>query len=184
VPRPHGANVVTGKWIFKLKLHADGSLERYKACYVLWGFTQRPGVDYNETFSPVVKPATVWTVLTLSILGLAGPSARREECLPQRHPDGEGLLHLARWVCRPCSPRHGLQAQQVPLRTQEGPPGLVQSLRHLLVFAGLRRSQVGHIHVPSPSRPMHCIPPPLRRRYHAHRLLSSVASSPASSRSL
>jgi len=32
VPRPTGANVVTGKWIFKHKFQADGSLERYKAC--------------------------------------------------------------------------------------------------------------------------------------------------------
>jgi hypothetical protein len=67
VPRPHGANVVTGKWIFKLKLHADGSLERYKVRYVLRGFTQRPGVNYDETFSLVVKPATVQTVLTLAL---------------------------------------------------------------------------------------------------------------------
>jgi hypothetical protein len=67
VPAPPGANVVTGKWIFKLKLHADGSLERYKARYVLRGFTQRPGVDFDETFSPVVKPATIRTVLTLAM---------------------------------------------------------------------------------------------------------------------
>jgi hypothetical protein len=67
VPAPPGANVVTGKWIFKLKLHADGSLERYKARYVLRGFTQRPGVDFDETFSPVVKPATIRTVLTLAL---------------------------------------------------------------------------------------------------------------------
>jgi hypothetical protein len=38
VPSPPGANMVTGKWIFKLKLHADRSLERYKARYVLRGF--------------------------------------------------------------------------------------------------------------------------------------------------
>ncbi|KAF8651673.1 hypothetical protein HU200_063184 [Digitaria exilis] len=43
VPRPAGANVVTGKWIFKHKFNADGSLERYKARWVLRGFTQRPG---------------------------------------------------------------------------------------------------------------------------------------------
>jgi hypothetical protein len=67
VPPPPSANVVTGKWIFKLKLNVDGSLERYKTRYVLRGFTQRPGVDYDETFSSVVKPATVWTVLTLSL---------------------------------------------------------------------------------------------------------------------
>jgi hypothetical protein len=66
VPRPRQANVVTGKWIFKHKFHADGSLDRYKARWVLRGFTQRPGVDYDETFSPVVKPATVRTILTLA----------------------------------------------------------------------------------------------------------------------
>jgi histone deacetylase 1/2 len=59
VPRPPQANVVTGKWIFKHKFNADGTLEWYKARWVLSGFTQRPGVDFAETFSPVVKPATV-----------------------------------------------------------------------------------------------------------------------------
>jgi hypothetical protein len=67
VPRPPGANVVTDKWIFKHKLKADGSLDHYKARWVLRSFTQRLGVDYDETFSPVVKSATVWTVLTLAI---------------------------------------------------------------------------------------------------------------------
>jgi hypothetical protein len=62
--QPQGSNVVTGKWVFTHKLRADGILNRYKACWVLWGFTQCPGVDYDETFSPVVKPATVRTVLT------------------------------------------------------------------------------------------------------------------------
>jgi len=67
VPRPSGCNVVTGKWIWTHKRRADGTLERYKARWVLRGFTQRPGVDYDETFSPVVKPATVRTVLSLAL---------------------------------------------------------------------------------------------------------------------
>ncbi|XP_062182074.1 uncharacterized mitochondrial protein AtMg00810-like [Phragmites australis] len=67
VPRPAGANVVTGKWIFHHKFQSDGSLDRYKARWVLRGFTQRPGVDFDETFSPVVKPATVCTVLSLAV---------------------------------------------------------------------------------------------------------------------
>lgn len=65
VPRPPGARIITGKWVFKTKLHADGSLDKYKARWVVRGFNQRPGVDFGETFSPVVKPATIRTVLML-----------------------------------------------------------------------------------------------------------------------
>jgi len=67
VPRLPGSNIVTGKWIWTHKRRADGTLEGYKARWVLRGFTQRPGVDYDETFSPVVKPATVRTVLSLAL---------------------------------------------------------------------------------------------------------------------
>lgn len=67
VPRPTGCNVVTGKWIFRHKFQSDGSLDRYKAHWVLCGFTQRPGIDFDETFRPVVKPATVQTVLSLTV---------------------------------------------------------------------------------------------------------------------
>ncbi|WVZ72555.1 hypothetical protein U9M48_020993 [Paspalum notatum var. saurae] len=65
VPRPPGARIIIGKWVFKHKLNSDGSLERYKARWVVRGFNQRPGIDFSETFSPVVKPATIRTVLTL-----------------------------------------------------------------------------------------------------------------------
>jgi hypothetical protein len=67
VPRPQGSNVVTDKWVFTHKLCADGTLDHYKACWVLRGFTQRLGVDYDETFSPVVKPVTFRTVLATAI---------------------------------------------------------------------------------------------------------------------
>ena len=83
MPRPPGSNIVTGKWIWTHKRRADGTLERYKARWVLRGFTQGPGVDYDETFSPVVKPATVRTVLSLALTrGLFRASAGRQECLP------------------------------------------------------------------------------------------------------
>jgi hypothetical protein len=39
VPRPQGSNVVTDKWVFTHKLHADGTLDRYKARWVIRGFT-------------------------------------------------------------------------------------------------------------------------------------------------
>ena len=66
VPRPPGANIVTGKWIYKHKFHSDGTLARHKARWVVRGFTQRHGIDYDETFSPVVKPATIRVVLSIA----------------------------------------------------------------------------------------------------------------------
>jgi hypothetical protein len=67
VPCPPSTNVVTDKWLFRHKLTSDGSLDHYKACWVLRGFTQRPRVEYNETFSPVVKFAIVRVVLSLAL---------------------------------------------------------------------------------------------------------------------
>jgi hypothetical protein len=67
VPHPPGVNIMTGKWFFRHKLHADGSLDRFKARWVLHGFTQQDGIDFGETFSLVVKPATIRTVLSLGM---------------------------------------------------------------------------------------------------------------------
>lgn len=67
VPRPPGVNVVRSMWLFRHKHHADGSLARYKARLVANGRSQQQGIDCDETFSPVVKPATIRTVLSLSV---------------------------------------------------------------------------------------------------------------------
>ena len=53
-------------WLFRHKFNADGSLERYKARLVVNGKTQQVGIDCDETFSPVVKPTTIRTVLSLA----------------------------------------------------------------------------------------------------------------------
>uniref|UniRef100_A0A2N9H2D8 Reverse transcriptase Ty1/copia-type domain-containing protein n=1 Tax=Fagus sylvatica TaxID=28930 RepID=A0A2N9H2D8_FAGSY len=66
VPRQPGMNVIGCRWIFKTKLHSDGSLDRLKARLVAKGYNQREGVDFLETFSPVIRPATIRTVLTLA----------------------------------------------------------------------------------------------------------------------
>ena len=66
VPRPPRANVITGKWVFRHKTRPDGSLERYKARWVVRGFRQRAGVDFTDTFAQVVKPGTIRAVLQLA----------------------------------------------------------------------------------------------------------------------
>jgi hypothetical protein len=67
VPHPISSNAITDKWIFKHKFNSDGTLKRYKAHWVLRSLTQWPDVDYDETFSLVVKSATVRIVLSLAI---------------------------------------------------------------------------------------------------------------------
>ncbi|KAK9069547.1 hypothetical protein SSX86_011451 [Deinandra increscens subsp. villosa] len=67
VPRPTNAPVIRCMWLFKHKYRSDGSLECYKARLVVNGKSQTVGIDYDHTFSPVVKPTTIRTVLSLAV---------------------------------------------------------------------------------------------------------------------
>ena len=66
VPRPVGKSVVGSRWIYKVKQAADGNVEKYKARFVAWGFSQIEGIDYEETFAPVAWYSSIWTILALS----------------------------------------------------------------------------------------------------------------------
>uniref|UniRef100_A0A803PZP0 Reverse transcriptase Ty1/copia-type domain-containing protein n=1 Tax=Cannabis sativa TaxID=3483 RepID=A0A803PZP0_CANSA len=66
VPPSNSQNLVGNKWIFSIKLRADGTVERLKARLVAKGFHQRPRIDYGETFSPVIKASTVRIVVTIA----------------------------------------------------------------------------------------------------------------------
>lgn len=67
VPRTANVNVIRSMWIFAHKEKSDDSFERHKACLVSDGKTQQVDVDCGETFSLVVKLATIRTVLCLAL---------------------------------------------------------------------------------------------------------------------
>ena len=66
MPLPYGKTTIGSKWVFKVKLRANGELKSYKAKLVAKGYNQKFGIDYDETFSPVVKMNTIRCLLVVS----------------------------------------------------------------------------------------------------------------------
>ena len=64
-PRLEKKYVVTSKWIYNMKHVVDGSIEKHKEIFVVRGFSHKEGIDYEETFAPVVKYTYIRTILAL-----------------------------------------------------------------------------------------------------------------------
>ena len=62
---PDGANILGSKWVFHAKKDAAGVIICYKACLIIQGFSQVPGIDYFDTFAPVTKLASIRAILTI-----------------------------------------------------------------------------------------------------------------------
>jgi hypothetical protein len=67
VPRSEGKKVVGSKWIYKVKHATDGCMDKYKARFMEKGFSQREGVDYEETFTSIARYSSIKIVISLAI---------------------------------------------------------------------------------------------------------------------
>jgi hypothetical protein len=66
VPRPKRKDVVSSKWLYKIKHVVDGSIEKYKERFVAHGFSQKEGINYEETFSPIYRYTSIRTIIALA----------------------------------------------------------------------------------------------------------------------
>jgi hypothetical protein len=66
VPKTKSKDVVSSKWLFKIKHVVDESIEKYNARFVAHGFSQKEGIYYEETFTPVAKYTSIRTIIALA----------------------------------------------------------------------------------------------------------------------
>jgi hypothetical protein len=65
VPRPVGKSVVTSRWLYKTNIATYGSVEKHKTRFVARGFSQIEGVDYDGTFTQVVRYTSIRTIISI-----------------------------------------------------------------------------------------------------------------------
>jgi hypothetical protein len=119
VPPKSGANVIDCKWVYKIKRKSNGSIDRYKARLVAMGFKQRYDIDYEDTFSHVVKAATIrivlsivvsqgWVLWQLDMQNVFLYDILEEEVCMRQPPGYEDTEHL-NYVCRLDKSIYGLK---------------------------------------------------------------------------
>lgn len=118
VPRPANRRVLRGRWVFKKKMNPDGTINKYRARFVAQGYTQAKGIDFHETFSPVVSATALRAIIAIAThhgwqirqrdVVLAYLNGKLEEELYMEQPEGFGINADSK-VCRLLRALYGLK---------------------------------------------------------------------------
>ncbi|KAL0367959.1 UNVERIFIED_CONTAM: Retrovirus-related Pol polyprotein from transposon TNT 1-94 [Sesamum calycinum] len=119
VDLPVGSKPIKCKWIFKKKIKPDGSIDKFKARLVVVGYTQKKGIDYFDTYSPVTKIATIRALIALSAINdlmihqmdvkTAFLNGDLEEEIYMEQPEGFVVPGLESKVCKLRKSLYGLK---------------------------------------------------------------------------
>ncbi|MEN7973604.1 MAG: reverse transcriptase domain-containing protein, partial [Verrucomicrobiota bacterium] len=156
VHRPPGRKTVACRWVFKIKRNSDGSIERYKARLVAKGFTQKYGVDYDETFSPVVRFESVRALVAVAAqrglklhqmdVSTAFLNGDLEEEIFMEQPAGFVVKGKEKLVCKLDKSLYGLKqaprAWNVVLNAQLLDLGFVQSSSDPCIYTRQKQKEL------------------------------------------
>ena len=145
VPPSPSQNTVGCKWVFKIKRKSDGSIERYKARLVAKGFHQQQGLDYEETFSPVVKPTTIRTVLSIAT-SFAWPLRQLDVKNAFLHGHLTETVYMTQppGFINPQSPHHVCRLQKAIYGLKQAPRAWFQRFSSFIIHLGFVQSTFDH----------------------------------------
>ena len=139
---PPGKKTVGCRWVFKVKRKEGGSVDRYKCHLVAKGYSQRPGIDYDETFSPVVMFTTIQALITYATqrgmlihqmdIVIAFLNGQLDEEIYMDQPEGFEEPGKERLVCRLQKSLYGLK---------QAPRCWNRELQRFLISEGFTQSQ-------------------------------------------
>jgi len=144
-PRPLHKNIISNKWVFRVKQKADGTLDRFKARLVAKGFQQQDGIDFTETFSPVVKSPTIrailaiathfdWPIQQLDVSNAFLHGSLEEEVFMEQPP---GFINQR-------FPNHVCLLKKALYGLKQAPRAWFNKLSSTLLHLGFSASQVDH----------------------------------------
>ena len=145
VPPPSHGHIVGCKWVYKVKQRADGSIERYKARLVAKGFHQHHGIDYYETFSPVVKPQTIRIILSLAnIFNWPLYQLDVKNAFLHGHLDEDMYMSQPQGFTNPLLPNYVCKLKKAIYGLMQAPRAWFQSLSTHLQKLGFHNTHADH----------------------------------------